>query len=164
MSPAATATATRSTTMTEARVRTVMQKVSANFAALVIKRHLSGENACKWAKDLTYLQVAKALDYFEVQIQTPTGHRFGLRYTVSADGSLQQDSASGGLDLYGIPTSASVRLYAHLYDGIPRAVVDELARRGWSFDGKRLDAAESEQRAFSTDGYGLTRAKLGVWP
>ena len=164
MSYVATATATRTTTITEVRVRVVMYKVSANFTALVVAGHVTAENARKWAQDLIYLQVKEALDYFEVQIQTPRGQRFGLRYTVSADGSLQQDSASGGLDLYGIPPGTSVRLYAHLYDGIPGSVREELARRGWTFNGKRLDAAESEQRAFSASGYGLTRAKLGVWP
>jgi hypothetical protein len=164
MSYAATATASRTTTMTEARVRAVMYKVSANFTAIVVAGHIKTESTRKWAEDLTYLQVAEALRYFELQIRTPSGHRFGLRYTVSADGSIQQDSASGGIDWHGIPLGTTVGLYAHLCDGIPSSVWEELGRRGWGFNGQRLEAPESEARAFSSGGYGVTRVKLGVWP
>lgn len=164
MSYVATATASRTSTMTEARVRIVMYKVSANFTALVVAGHVTTESARKWAEDLTYLQVVEALLYFELQIRTPGGRRFGLRYAVSADGSVQHDSSSGGLDWHGIPAGTTVGLYAHLCDGAPSSVREELARRGWGFNGKRLDAPESEPRAFSASGYGLTRAKLGVWP
>jgi hypothetical protein len=164
MSYVATATASLASTMTEARVRIVMYKVSANFTALVVAGHVTSQSARKWAEDLTYLQVAEALLYFELQIRPPGGRQFGLRYTVSADGSVQQDSSSGGIDWHGIPVGTSVGLYAHLCDGIPGSVREELGRRGWGFDGKRLDAPESEARAFSASGYGLTRAKLGVWP
>ena len=159
-----TATASRTNTMTEARVRAVMQKVSANLAALVVAKHITAEKAQKWAEDLTYLQVAEALDYFEIQLRPPSVQPFGVRYTISADGSLQQDSASGGLDWHGIPAGTSVNLVTHLYDGKLESVRPYLAGRGWTFNGQRLDAAESEKRVFSSDGYGLTRAKLGVWP
>ena len=164
MSYVATATASRTSTMTEARVRIVMYKVSANFTALVVAGHVTTESSRKWAEDLTYLQVVEALLYFELQIRTPGGQRFGLRYTVSADGSVQQDSSSGGIDWHGIPVGTTVGLYAHLCDGVPGSVREELGRRGWGFNGNRLDAPESEPRAFSAGGYGLTRAKLGVWP
>lgn len=164
MSVTVTATASRTTTMTAARVHVVMQKVSANFTALVVAGHVTAERAQKWVEDLSHLQEAEALDYFEIQIQASIGQPFGLRYTVRADGSLQQDSASGGFDPYGIPAGATVRLYAHLYDGKLASVRPYLAARGWGFNGERLDAPESEQRAFSTDGYGLTRSKIGVWP
>jgi hypothetical protein len=150
--------------MTEARVRTVMQKVSANLSALVVAKHVTAESAQKWAEDLTYLQVAEALDYFEIQIRSASVQPFGVRYTVSADGSLQQDSASGGLDWHGIPAATSVNMVAHLYDGKLESVRPYLAGRGWNFSGRRLDAPESEQRVFSSNGYGLTRATLGVWP
>lgn len=164
MSYVATTTATRTTTMTEARVRVVMQKVSANLTALVVAGHITAESAQKWVEDITHLQTAGVLHYFEIQVQHPGGLPFGLRYTVSADGSLQQDSASGGLDAYGIPPGTNVKLYAHLYEGKLASVRQYLVSRGWGFNGKRLDAPESEQRAFSADGYGLIRAKLGVWP
>jgi hypothetical protein len=147
--------------MTEARVRTVMQKFAANLRAFVAARLVSADRAQEWADDLTYLQIEEALDFFELQIG---GRAFGLRYTVRADGSVQQDSPSGGIDVYGLSPGTSVQLYAHLRSGIPQRIYEELKRRGWGFNGQRMEAPESEYRSFSSDGYGLTRAKLGTWP
>jgi hypothetical protein len=147
--------------MTEARVRTVMQKVAANLRAFVVARLVPLERAQQWASDLTYLQIEEALDYFELQIN---GRTFGLRYTVRADGSVQQDSPSGGIDVYGLQPGITVQLYAHLRAGVPQRIYDELRRRGWGFNGQRIEALESEHRSFSSDGYGLARVNLGTWP
>jgi hypothetical protein len=147
--------------MTEARVRTVMQNVTANFSAFVVAGHIDRERAVEWIFDLTYLQVKECLDFFEVQLN---GRSYGLRYTISSDGSVQQNSSSGGLDVYGLPAGTTVQLYAHLRDGTPQRILDELARRGWGFNGRKMEAPEYERRAFSRDGYGITRAKLGTWP
>jgi hypothetical protein len=103
------------------------------------------------------------LGFFEIQISIPNQERFGLRYTISDDGSLQQDSASGGLDVYGLPGDARVGLYAH-WTTLPDHVRAELVRRGWAFNGRRIDAPGSEQRVFSSGGYGLIREHLGTWP
>lgn len=158
-----TYTATATSTMTEARMRAVMQKVSANFTAFVVSGLVKREDARRWAEDLEYLQVEEALQFFEVQLRTPGGHRFGLRYTVRSDGSVHQDASSGGLDLYGLPRDTAVNLYAHLRDGTPQRVRDELGRRGWGFNGTKLEGATSEARSFSNNGYGITREKLGAW-
>ena len=77
---------------------------------------------------------------------------------------MQQDSASGGLDIYGLPAGTTVKLYAHLRAGSPQHVWDELKRRGWGFDGQKMEAEESEHRSFLSGGYGVTRTKLGPWP
>ncbi len=159
-----TTTATQTNTMTEARVRAVMQKVAANFSAFVVAGHVTEQAAAKWRDDLTYLQERNALSFFELQITSGTRDKFGLRYVVLADGSLQQDSPSGGLDVYGLPQGTSVRLFASLREPAPPGVREELTKRGWSFNGAQLHANESEARSFSTGGYGLTRTKLGEWP
>lgn len=156
-----TATATRTTTTTEARVRAVMQKVAANLSAFVVAGIVAHARAQKWADDLTYLQIEDAIDFFELQINDRS---LGLRYTVRSDGSVQQDSASGGLDIYGLPAGTTVKLYAHLRAGSPQHVWDELKRRGWGFDGQKMEAEESEHRSFLSGGYGVTRTKLGPWP
>ena len=113
---------------------------------------------------LTYLQLAGVLKFFEVQIQVPGRPQFGIRYTVSADGSVQQDSASGGLDVYGLPSGTTVRLHVEPIGELPAHVRAELARRGWGFSGQSIDAPASERRAFSSGGYGLIREHLGTWP
>lgn len=164
MSYTATATRTSTTTTTEARVRYVMQKVMANLYGLVVRGLLTQAGATKWSDDLIYLQLEDALDFFEVQIGEVGADQCGLRYRVSNDGTLQQDASSGGLDLYGIPAGTPVRLYAHTYPSMRERVRPELERRGWGFSGKKLEAPESESRAFSSGGYGITRSKLGNWP
>ncbi len=156
-----TATATQTNTMTEARVRVVMQKVAANLNAFVVAGLITVERARKWVDDLTYLQVEGQLEFFELQL---AGRSFGLRYTVSADGSIHQDSASGGIDVYGLAADTPVQLFAGTKLPRPDYVQGELERRGWHFNGKKLEAPESEQRAFSSNGYGLVRSKLGTWP
>jgi hypothetical protein len=150
--------------MTEARVRAVMRKVEANFRAFITAGLITEAHASSWTADVTYLQLVEALDYFEVQCATPEGASFGLRYRVAADGSIREDSRSGGLDVYGIPRNSRVRLYAHLRNGIGSSVREELRKRGWGFDGSSLEGPESEQRSFSREGYGVTRSKVGVWP
>jgi hypothetical protein len=156
-----TATSTRTTTTTEARVRAVMQKVAANLSAFVVAGIVDRARAQKWADDITYLLVEDSIDFFELQLN---GRALGLRYTVSSDGSIHQDSASGGLDIYGLPAGTTVKLYAHVRSGISQAVWAELKRRGWGFDGQKMEAEESEPRPFSSEGFGLTRTKLGTWP
>ena len=147
--------------MTEARVRAVMQKVVANLNAFVVAGLVDRARAQKWAEDLTYLQIEDAIDFFELQLN---GRSLGLRYAVSSDGTVQQDSASGGLDIYGLPPGTTVKLYANLRSGIPQQVRDELKRRGWAFSGEKMEAEESDRRSFSSGGYGVTRSKLGTWP
>ncbi len=159
-----TATATATTTMTEARVRVVMQKVRANFNAFVVANFVVAAKADSWAEDLTYLQVAGALKFFEIQILSPGRATFGIRYTMSADGSLQQDSASGGINLYGLPTGTTAGIYVEPSGTLSDTVRAYLTSRGWAFNGTSLDGSPTERRAFSKDGYGLIREHIGTWP
>ncbi len=150
--------------MTEARVRAVMNKVSANLVAFVVSGHVTQAQAAKWTDDLIYLQLQEALDFFEIQATLPSGDKRGFRYRVSSDGSAQQDSSSGGIDVYGLPVGTKVGLFANLRPDISANVRTELGRRGWGFNGQQLAATESETRMYSNNGYGLTRSKLGIWP
>jgi hypothetical protein len=159
-----TATATISSTITKARVHAVMQKVRTAFTALAVLGLITHDQATKWGDDLTYLQLERAIEFFEIQLKTLDGRRYGLRFTIFDDGTIQQDSKSGGLDFYGAPKGTTANVYAHTRPNTPQRVWDELARRGWGTNGKRLEAFASERRAFSNDGYGIVREKLGEWP
>jgi len=150
-----------SSTMTDARVRYVMQSVAANLSAFVVAGLVERDQAIKWVTDLVYLQIEECLEFFEVQLN---GRSYGLRYTVTSDGSVQQNSPSGGLDIYGIPLGIKVQLYAHLRVHTPQRIYEELRRRGWGFNGRKMEAPESEHRCFSKEGYGITRVKVGTWP
>lgn len=164
MSYSYAATRTATTTMTEARVRAVMRKVAANFRAFVTAGLVTESSATKWSDDLIFLQLEEVLDYFEVQVVTPAGNKFGLRYTVSADGSIYEDSRSGGLDVYGIPPNSTVKLFAKMLPGKLASVRDELEKRGWSFNGSSLEGEVTASRAFSSNGYGINRSQIGAWP
>ena len=159
-----TTTASISATITEAQVRAVMQKVRTTFTALAVMGLITHDQATKWATDLTYLQLERAIEFFEIQLKTLHGWRYGLRFTIFDDGSIQQDSKPGGLDFYGAPKGTTAKLYAHTRANLPQRIWDELARRGWGTNGRGLEAATSERRAFSNDGYGIVREKLGEWP
>lgn len=158
-----TYTTSRTTTMTEARVRAVMRKVAANFCAFVAARHINETRAANWARDLTYMQTEEALDYFEVQVREPSGKEYGLRYTISADGTVVEDSSSGGLDVYGIPRGSKISLYAKPLPGQLEHIRDYLERNGWGFNGSSLDGETGASRSFSTGGYGITRQLVGDW-
>lgn len=160
-----TATATRTSTMTEARVRDVTRKVEANLTALVVAGHLSDAARRSWIDDLIYLQTKEVVEFFEIQCKTPQGDRFGLRYVVSSDGSVRENASSGGVDVYGLPQGTVVSLYAKYNPGMPPAYVrEELKRRGWGPSAGALDGDATEQRTFSSSGYGLTRSRVGSWP
>ena len=164
MTYTATATRTTTTTMTEARVRTVMRKVAANFRAFVTAGLVTEARAARWSSDLTYMQTKEALDSFEVQVRTLSGQEYGLRYTITAVGTIVEDSRSGGLDVYGIPSNSTVSLFAKPLPGRLDRVKDYLKSQGWHFDGNSLEGETSEGRSFSSGGYGITRAKVGTWP
>lgn len=164
MTYSTTSTRTTATTTTAARVHYVMGKIMANFQALVAAGHLTHERASEWHEDLIAVQLLDALASFQVQFAATSAAPYCLNYEISSDGSIQSDAASGGLDVYGIPRGTPLTLCVRLRAGKDAVGRAELARRGWVFDGKLIDASDSELRSFSTGGYGITRSKRGDWP
>lgn len=164
MTYSTTATRTIATTTTEARVRYVMGKVMANFQALVAADFLTPARADAWQADLIALQLIDALASFQIQFAAKSAAPYCVNYDVSSDGSIQADAASGGLDMYGIPAGTPVTLCVRLRTDKYAAGRALLEQRGWTFNGKLIDAADSELRSFSTGGYGITRSKRGTWP
>jgi hypothetical protein len=162
MQNTATFTASQASTMTDARVRTVMRKVDANLSTLVTRGLITEDRAAMWSWALTYLQILSALESFEVQF-TIYGRQFGLRYTVSADGTVRDDASSGGLDVYGIPPNTPTGIVLSLKSGTSQIIYDELERRGWGMNGRSLSGVTSNRRAFSSDGYGIVREHIGEW-
>jgi hypothetical protein len=138
-----------------------MQKVRVTFAGLVVAGLITEERATKWATVLTYLQLERAIEYFEVQLG---GRQYGLRFTIFDDGSIHQDAKAGSIDFHGLPKGTAVGLYTHTRPNTPKYVYEELEKWGWGFNGRRLEVSAAESRGFSKDGYGIVREKLGEWP
>ena len=159
-----TASASQSTTTTEARVRYVMQKVAANFTGLVVRGLISQARVDEWSEVVTYLLIEDALDGFQVQFDMTSSSPYCIHYAVSSDGSIRSDSSSGGLDYYGIAAGTPVSFCLNLKSS-KRAVAQKwlLARPGWTADGRILAGDDAEARSFSSGGFGVTRSKRGAW-
>lgn len=159
-----TATAARTSTTTEARVRDVMQKVAANFTGLVVRGLVTEARADEWAEVVSYLLIAEALDGFQVQFDMAGRAPYCIHYAVSTDGSIRSDSPSGGLDYYGIAAGTPVTFCLNLTAAKRAAANAWLKQRGgWTFDGKLLPGDDSDSRSFSSGGFAVTRSKRGTW-
>lgn len=158
-----TYTTTRTNTYTEARARVVMLSVLEDLAVLAASRMISFETAKDWMEDLLYLVNARVLNFFELQYYSSTGSRIGgYKYNLSEDGSLQENSQSGGIDPYDVPDGTKVKLFADIdYARQNITEVNEyLASRGWGTNGTPLGGQAVYERAYSKDGYGLRRYKV----
>ena len=160
-----TYTSTYTSTYTEARARVVMVSVLEDFNILALSRMITFETAKSWMEDLLYLLNAKVLNYFELQYYTFTGLRVGgYRYTLRDDGSLHENSLSGGIDPYDVPQGSKVKLFADIdYSKSNIGKVKQyLAQRGWGTNGVPLGGQAVYERAYSKDGYGLQRYRINL--
>ncbi len=160
-----TYTASATTTCTEARVRAVLAKVLDDFIALVSRRFLSVDRATAWCGDLVKVLTFEAVEFFELQFTLPGGSKQGVRYSISDDGMLMEDRASGGIDYYSLPDGTASTLLVQLRSGVSgrdRAIA-YLQGRGWSFNGTALSGTLMRDRAYSRQGYGVVRSRIGAW-
>lgn len=158
-------TASYTSTYTEARAVVVMLSVLEDLIILASARMISYEKAKNWMEDLLYLSNAKVLNFFELQYYFSNGMRIGgYKYTLSDDGSLFENSQSGGIDPYDIPKGSMVKLFADI-DYTKRNISnvrEYLARRGWGTNGSTLGGQVVYERIYSKDGYGLRRYKVNL--
>lgn len=160
-----TATGSRSSTYSEARARYVMDKVLDDIVGLFARSFITKQTALDWYRDVYYILSKEAAEFFELQFSTLGSRRVGLRYVVTDDGQIYEDSDSGGLDYFALPDGITVLLFVRLrtYSRNYRDVVQELCRRGWGTNGRELDGTLTRERAYSKDGYGVTRNRVGDW-
>ncbi|QSQ23211.1 hypothetical protein JY651_50440 [Pyxidicoccus parkwayensis] len=155
---------TRTSTFTEARVREVMKSVFDELVGAANLGFISLESAHQWRDDLTYMLFQQVLEYFELQFRKPDGTRVGFRYEVSDDGSLLEASRSGGQRLYMLPDGTRGSILVSFREGHLDPEMDaELTRRGWGSGGSSLQGEGTRDRAYSDQGYGLIRKRMGDW-
>lgn len=153
-------------TYSAARVAYVMDKVHDDLFVVSMRGFLSSEKANEWREDVAAVLNLQAVDFFELQFTKPSGARCALRYTVRSDGLVVEDRPSGGLDLYFLPEGTKVGITIRIVkqpERRRRAGLDYLKSRGWSFNGSMVDGETSDERAYSKDGYGVRRQKVGNW-
>ena len=161
-----TYTASQTSTYTEARAVAVMLSVLEDLSILAAARMIAYDKAKAWMEDLLYLVNAKVLNSFELQYYNPTnGIRVGgYKYALSGDGSLHENSQSGGIDPYDVPEGCNVKLFADI-DRTKRNINEVqyyLACRGWGMNGSSLGGQVVYERAYSKDGYGLRRYRVNL--
>jgi hypothetical protein len=143
-----------------------MKKVLADLAVLSQSGILTEERLLKWNEVLTFLLVREAIVKFQIQLCVAPKERIGVEYTVSDDGTLHEDSESGGIDYFALPSSTTASITIGLRDDC--TALDEvktfLRRRGFTFDGTFIKGEVSRDRAYSKDSFGLIRGKVGRWP
>jgi hypothetical protein len=142
-----------------------MDKVLDDIVGLFARGFITKQRAIDWYQDLLYILSKEAAECFELQCSTPSGRRVGLRYVVTDDGQIYEDHDSGGLDYFAFPDGTAVNLFVALRMASRNYcdVLEELVRRGWATNGHQLNGPVTRERAYSKDGYGVTRHRVGGW-
>lgn len=160
-----TLTASRTNTYTDGRLRAVMPEVGADFYSLAATGIISFAMADRWTEELTFILQHQAAHRFQLQLTYPNGYKIALDYRVSSDGSIRESSTAGGIDYYGLPPGTSAFLFVDL-NFQARAIATVrlyLQQRNWGI-GSLVEGEGVRDRAFSKEGYGLIRGKVGSWP
>jgi hypothetical protein len=161
-----TISASRTNTFTDARLRAVMPEVGADFYALACAGIVSTDVACRWTEELTFILQHQAAHGFQIQLTYPTGQQIALDYRVSSDGSIRESSVAGGIDYYLLPLGTGAFLFVDFnYQATKRdLVLSYLRQRGWAVGGCHpVQGDVVRDRAYSKDGYGVIRGKIGAW-
>jgi hypothetical protein len=161
-----TGTAARTDTYSEARARIVMLEVGADFYCLAAASLVSFETASKWTEELNCILQHEAAHGFQVQFRCEGYSPLALEYRVSSDGSILESSKAGGINYFALPAGTRAFLFVNLNYGASKIepVRQYLTARGWGFNGRAVEGPTVRDRAFSKDGYGVTRSKVGAWP
>ena len=158
-------TASQANTFTEARARAVMHNVLADFMLVADAGLIKRETIQKWFDELSHAVTNNVVLSFQLQLKTPEGKRLALNYEVREDGTVQEGSKGGGFDPYGFPPNTGVTMYVTYRKNAPNLerVQTWLRERGWGPGGSLVDGNTSRDRAYSRDGYGVMRSKVGDW-
>lgn len=158
-----TKTASMSSTATEARVREVMKHVFADITGLAMRGFTTHERAAKWQDDLIWMLSNEVISSFELQLEAPGQPLRGFRYEVSDDGSLQEAGRSGGMQLYAFPDGTQVSLVVSFKSQLSDEIEAEIKARNWTSPANYLKGQKTRDRAYSCDGYGVIRNRVGDW-
>lgn len=160
-----TATRTDTNTYTDARLRAIMPEVGGDFYALAGAGIVTLDTARRWTEELTFILRHEAAHGFQIQLRCPDGQTVALDYRVSSDGSIRESGASGGIDYYLMPAGTRATLFVNLnFQARAIGVVQAYTReRNWG-TGSLVIGDPVRDRAYSKDGYGVIRGKIGAWP
>lgn len=161
-----TATRSRTDSFTEARLAAVMPEVGADFYAMASAGLIATATAQNWTEELTFVLKHKAAHGFQIQLRCAGRDPIALDYRVSSDGTVHESGTGGGIDYYSLPDGTRASLFVNLNYQAPQiAIVSSYtAQRGWGTNGQAVEGDPVRDRAYSKEGYGLVRGKVGNWP
>jgi hypothetical protein len=143
-----------------------MLEVGADFYALVAPNLISFEQATKWTEELTHILQNQTANGFQIQLKCAGRLPIALDYRVSDDGSILEAGTAGGINYFALPPGTTASLFVDFNDAAPKAAAVRayLAQRGWGTNGHVVEGAAARDRAYSNNGYGVVRSKVGTWP
>jgi hypothetical protein len=159
------ATASRTNSYTDARLRAVMPEVGADFYGLAAAGLITMPVAQNWTEELTFILQHQAASGFQIQLNRPGFDRVAIDYRVSSDGTVQESGTGGGIDYFALPEGTRATLFVDLnYQSRQIETVKiYIAQKGWGTDGHAVEGQATRDRTYSKDGYGIVRAKIGTW-
>lgn len=159
-----TNTSSQTSTCTDARVRHVMNKVHDDLVMLEAREFVSPSTVLRWVEETREVLAMEAATRFQVKLTTPLGVQSAIEYRVSADGSVSEDRESGGVNFYSLPRGTKASIVIELVPSGPKRerALEYLKKRGWGFNGQLLAAPGTQDRAYSSGGYGLNRNLIGL--
>jgi hypothetical protein len=160
------ATATRTNTYTEARLRAVMPEVGADFYSLAGAGLISLDTAKNWTEELTFVLQHQAAKGFQIQLKRFGSNPIAIDYRVSSDGTVRESSMGGGIDYFALPNGTEASLFVDLDLQSPaiETIKIYIAQRRWGTNGQAVDGQSTRDRTYSKDGFGIIRTKVGTWP
>lgn len=155
-----------SNTYTETRAKYVLGKIYDDFCAIDTRNFDQFEKKpgklLSWKEDLYFIMQHEDLSSFQIQFThgNPTKN-LAIHYDIKADGSIQTDSNSGGVNYWNFPKDTIIGLVVEMPK--KQIVLDHLKKRNWGMNGKFVEGNEEKAGAYSKDGYGANRKKIGKW-
>lgn len=156
----------RSESYSESGARHVMGKIFDDFHSISFRGFHFVENNPSWLQkikeDIFFVMTEKALEKFQIQFHGSDENSRAVEYEVKSDGSIFQDSESGGIDYWEIPANVEINVTLKR-DEKNEKVTDYLNKRGWGNDGQFVEGEFIDDGAYSKDGFGTTKGRRGAW-
>jgi Bacterial HORMA domain family 1 len=159
------ATRSQTNTFTEARLRAVMPEIGADFTNMAGAGIIPFTAAQRWTEELAFVLQKQAARGFQVQLNCPGRAPIALDYRVSSDGTVRESGKAGGIDYYLLPEGTTATLFVDLDENSRNILEVRLytCQRGWGV-GSAVAGEAVRDRAYSKDGYGVIRGRIGTWP
>lgn len=160
-----TATATGTNTYTEARLKAVMPEIGGDFFALAAADLITATTAASWKEDLQFMLRLQAVVSFQIQLKRSGSQDMAVDFQVRSDGTIRESGVSGGIDYYALPEGTKASLFVHIdwQSKNADAVRQYMREHNWGTDGSVVAGDPTRDRAYSKDGYGVVRGRIGTW-